>query len=79
MICWRAHTFACKSQAWLRPGRFPRIKGLLQQLKRYRALGTTFIDRGFTVCTPFEGANALHAYEPPFGLGNYDDRFKRQP
>jgi hypothetical protein len=30
----------------------------------------------FTVCTPFEGVNAIHTYEPPFKLGDYDDRFR---
>ena len=34
------------------------------------------VDRAFTVCLPFEGVNNLHPYEPPFGLGRYDDRFR---
>jgi tRNA (mo5U34)-methyltransferase len=35
------------------------------------------IDRTFTVCTPFEGANELHRYRPPFGLEVYDARFRQ--
>ncbi len=27
-------------------------------------------------CTPWEGANELHAYYPPFGLHRYDSRFR---
>jgi hypothetical protein len=36
------------------------------------------IDRAFTVCISFEGVNNLHPYEPPFGLAQYDDRFRSQ-
>lgn len=66
-----------QSQAYLRPGPFRRIKGLAQQVRRFKSISTTFIDRAFTVCAPFEGANELHTYKPPFGLGNYDDRFRK--
>jgi tRNA (mo5U34)-methyltransferase len=66
-----------QSQAWLRPGPFRRVKGLVQHVRRFKTISTTFIDRAFTVCTPFEGVNALHTYEPPFDLGNYDDRFRK--
>lgn len=66
-----------QSQAWLRPGPFRRVKGLVQHLRRFKTISTAFIDRAFTVCAPFEGVNALHTYEPPFDLGNYDDRFRK--
>ena len=65
-----------RSQEWLRPGPFRRVKGLVQHLKRFNTISTTFIDRAFTVCTPFEGVNDLHTYEPPFNLGVYDERFR---
>jgi tRNA (mo5U34)-methyltransferase len=66
-----------QSQVWLRPGPFRIVKGLAQHLRRFKTISTTFIDRAFTVCTPFEGVNAIHTYEPPFKLGDYDDRFRR--
>lgn len=66
-----------ESQAWLRPGSFLRVRGLVQHLRRFKTISTTFIDRAFTICTPFEGVNALHTYEPPFNLGNYDNRFRK--
>ena len=48
----------------------------MARLDRFRSLlNRPAIDRAFTVCTPFRGANALHAYEPPFGLNVYDDRY----
>jgi tRNA (mo5U34)-methyltransferase len=34
------------------------------------------MNRVLTVCRPFERANPLHAYRPPFGLSRYDDRFR---
>jgi tRNA (mo5U34)-methyltransferase len=30
-------------------------------------------------CAPFEGANDIHAYRPPFGLDRYDSRFRDSP
>ncbi len=59
-----------QSQAWLQPRRG--MKAYLKRLIRGRAA----CERVFTVCTPFEGANALHPFEPPFGLEVYDDRFR---
>ena len=55
---------------------FARLKGLVQQFRHFKTLSTVFINRAFTVCAPFEGANALHPYEPPFELGRFDDRFR---
>jgi len=34
--------------------------------------------RLFIVCKPFEGENPLHVYPPPFGLDQYDPRFRRE-
>lgn len=34
------------------------------------------MNRALTVCRPFEGKNPLHTREPPFGLGQYDPRFR---
>ena len=39
--------------------------------------GRPTVDRGFTVCAPFTGANHLHHYQPPFGLVRFDDRYSR--
>jgi tRNA (mo5U34)-methyltransferase len=66
-----------QSQVWLRPRRFLHKDGTAIQQLRY-LLNKLSIDRAFTVCTPFRGANELHSYEPPFGLGVYDDRFVKQ-
>jgi tRNA (mo5U34)-methyltransferase len=65
-----------QSQVCLRRRRFlHKDGGAIQQL-RY-LLNKPSIDRAFTVCTPFRAANELHAYEPPFGLSVYDDRYRR--
>jgi len=64
------------SQVWLWPGRSRIVKGLAQNFRRHKTISTTFVNRAFTVCTPFEGVNAMHTYEPPFELGEYDDRFR---
>lgn len=34
------------------------------------------VNRYFTVCRPKEGNNPLHFYRPPFGLHQYDERFR---
>jgi tRNA (mo5U34)-methyltransferase len=34
------------------------------------------VRRVFLRCAPFEGENRLHCYPPPFGLQNYDGRFR---
>lgn len=65
-----------ESQAWLRPGLSRFLLGYAHHLKHHHIIDRTFIDRVFTVCTPFEGANLLHTYEPPFGLKAYDTRFR---
>ncbi len=36
------------------------------------------LDRAFVTCTPFQGINKVHAYEPPFGLKAFDDRYCKQ-
>jgi tRNA (mo5U34)-methyltransferase len=56
--------------AWIVLDRFHR-----QVLSRFRRRQPR-IDRAFTVCVPFEGVNNLHYYTPPFGLAQYDDRFR---
>ena len=66
-----------QSHAWLRPRTFYKDGAAVQQL-RY-ILNKPSVDRAFTVCTPFKGANDLHAYEPPFGLSVYDDRYRQAP
>ncbi len=33
-------------------------------------------DRIFLRCGAYHGKNEIHAYSPPFGLGEYDDRFR---
>ncbi len=58
------------SRAWMHPRR--RGRAVLKRLLRGRAAAT----RVFTVCEPFEGANPVHPFEPPFGLRDYDERFR---
>ena len=70
----RASYLRVQSQACLRPRGFFRRKGAIGLLRSL--LNRPAVDRAFTVCTPFRGANALHAYEPPFGLNAYDDRYR---
>jgi tRNA (mo5U34)-methyltransferase len=70
----RASYLRVESQVCLRPRRFLHRGGVIGQLRSL--LNRPSIDRAFTVCTPFRDANALHAYEPPFGLHRYDDRFR---
>ena len=70
----RASYLRVRSQACLRAPGFFRRKGAIGPLRSL--LNRPAIDRAFTVCTPFRGANALHAYEPPFGLNAYDDRYR---
>jgi tRNA (mo5U34)-methyltransferase len=65
-----------QSHVWLRQGGFPRKDGTAIGQLRY-LLNKPSIDRAFTVCTPFRGTNELHAYEPPFGLSVYDDRYRQ--
>lgn len=67
-----------QSQAWLPPHGFLRKDGAAFQPLRY-LLNKPSIGRAFTVCRPFRGINALHPYEPPFGLSVYDDRYRRTP
>ena len=75
------------SRAWLsttlpvqHPGAAPNRGGFMRWMKsRFRRdSDAPAIDRAFTVCISFEGVNNLHPYEPPFGLAQYDDRFRSQ-
>jgi tRNA (mo5U34)-methyltransferase len=59
-----------RSQAYLGSPRG--VKALLKRVVRGRRAAV----RVFTVCAPFAGVNVLHPYEPPFGLGRYDPRFR---
>lgn len=36
----------------------------------------SYLNRAFTICSPFDGENELHPYKPPFGLKAYDPRFR---
>jgi len=70
----RASYLRVRSQACLRPPGFFRRNGAMGPLRSL--LNRPDIDRAFSVCTPFRGANPLHAYAPPFGLSVYDDRYR---
>ncbi|HEV3471526.1 MAG TPA: methyltransferase domain-containing protein [Pyrinomonadaceae bacterium] len=67
--------FRVQSQAWLRHGPLRESRSVVSHLRRL--LDRAFVDRAFTVCTPFEGINELHPYKPPFGLCVYDERYRR--
>ncbi len=66
--------FTLKSQAFLNPAPKSWAKSVWRKLTRPGTLPS--VDRAVTVCKPFEGANPLHDYRPPFGLHQYDDRFR---
>ncbi len=44
-------------------------------LARHTEPGPMAHRRVFLKCVPFQGANTIHAYRPPFGLHRYDSRF----
>ena len=74
----RATYLRVQSQAWLRPQRLLHTDSpAIRQLRLL--LNKPSIDRSFTACTPFTGANKVHPYEPPFGLSVYDDRYRHAP
>lgn len=64
----RSTYFTVASQSFLSDGRPRKWTG--KQTRRPRE------DRALTVCRPFLGVNELHAYAPPFGLREYDTRFR---
>jgi tRNA (mo5U34)-methyltransferase len=49
--------------------------GLRAALRQVASVGRRFVVR----CAPFVGVNELHAYRPPFGLHDYDSRFRENP
>ncbi len=57
-------------QVWSGP--HYRLRAWLARLRH----GRTVSRRVFTVCAPFEGANQLNPFCPPFGLSAYDERFR---
>jgi tRNA (mo5U34)-methyltransferase len=67
--------FSVRSHAWLNARRKAMSSGIPAHALRL-LLNRPSIDRAFTICEPFTGANALHPYAPPFGLSAYDDRFR---
>jgi tRNA (mo5U34)-methyltransferase len=67
----RAAYLEVRSQSFLRTGR---ARAILDRLPG-RLVFPRPVDRALTVCEPFCGRNALHAYEPPFGLAAFDDRY----
>jgi tRNA (mo5U34)-methyltransferase len=77
-VCSRAWLSATNSPLRRPASAVPIVRGGFQRWIRshfQRDRNAPVTDRAFTVCVPFEGANDLHPYEPPFALGQYDDRF----
>jgi len=70
----RATYFEVRSQECFQAGTKRLLRRSLDRLPG-RMLFPRPRDRVFTVCEPFEGANELHEYRPPFGLAAYDERY----
>lgn len=66
--------FTQQSQTFLNSSPVAWGKSIWRRLMHPSSLPS--VDRAVTVCTPFEGVNALHDYRPPFGLHQYDERFR---
>jgi tRNA (mo5U34)-methyltransferase len=68
---WRLNT------AWqaLR-GRREKLKPLVEKVFPPTFQPAMCSDRIFVKCKPFAGKNEIHVYPPPFGLRQYDDRFR---
>jgi tRNA (mo5U34)-methyltransferase len=71
----RAVYFEVRSQRFLRTGLARWAWSALERLPGGLVF-SRLTDRAFTICEPFTGANNLYDYEPPFGLGVYDDRYQ---
>jgi len=82
----RAAYLRTERQVWRAPPPPPSLRRRLQYLMGALsgADPTTLAppsrcERLITICRPMSGENRIHLYKPPFGLAQFDDRFRQAP
>jgi tRNA (mo5U34)-methyltransferase len=74
---WRWRLATCQT---VLSGSRPRIRGMMSVIQppppAPPAVDKTSSRRVFMTCVPKAGRNRAHDYKPPFGLHQYDDRFR---